>query len=31
LLVRRVIDEMDESLADDMVVKVGDERKVRNE
>jgi len=29
--VRRVIDEMDESLADDMIVKVGDERKVRNE
>jgi hypothetical protein len=27
--VRRVIDEMDESLADDMIVKVGDERKVK--
>jgi len=29
--VRRVIDEMDESLAGDMIVKGGDERKVRNE
>jgi hypothetical protein len=29
--VRRVIDEMDGSLADDMMVKVSDERRVRNE
>jgi len=28
---RRVIDEMYEFLADDMIVKVSDERKVRNE
>jgi hypothetical protein len=28
---RRVIDEMDESLANNMVVKVDNKRKVRNE